>query len=795
MKFTPLFLRSCLTLLCCAVGLHAVGQQQVKVGGTIRDENGQAIELATVHLEGTAIGTISNLRGHYSLRFESRDTLTLVYSMLGYQTRKRRLVRPRGNLSIDMVLPAVEMQLEGVVISELKRQTGTTHELNAKAGRLMPDASGAGVESLLATQAGVSNNNELSSQYNVRGGSFEENMVYVNGIEVYRPLLIRSAEQEGLSFINPDMVGSIRFSTGGYEAKYGDRISSVLDITYRQPTRTEASASASLLGVSAYVGLAGKKFTWSNGWRYKTNQYLLGTLDTKGEYNPSYIDYQTYLQWTPGRRWEVGMIGNISENRFRFRPEDRYTRFGTLEQMREFKVYFEGGENDLFRTFTGSFHTTFRPSDKHAFTLRASAFHTREQETYDLTGQYWLSDADAQAPVGIGTYMEHARNYLKATVQTLQLSGEHRFEGHTLRWGVEARNERISDRMREWELRDSAGYSMPHTSGGPELFYTLTSRNSIESRRAAAYLQDTYRFRSSLGLFTLTAGLRASYWSWNREWLLSPRASLSLIPAFNDRFTLRLAAGIYYQSPFYKELRDTLQTGGVAAVRLNANIRSPRSIHLVAGGDYHFKALGRNFRFSAEAYYKALSRLIPYTVENVSVNYYGRNLSSGYATGLDMNLFGEFVAGTDSWLSLSLMKTQEKLAGVWMPRPTDQRYRLSLYFNDYFPGSRRWTMSLKATLAGGLPFGPPHAGLEAARFRTPPYRRVDIGMSHHLVDRTNGVRGLGIRSVWIGVDVFNLLNIQNVNSYYWVTDSGGAQFAVPNYLTSRRLNVRLLLEL
>ncbi len=808
-----------LTAILLTACVPAFAQNSVKIGGTVTDDNGNPIELVTIRLEGTAIGTVSNLKGRYSLKFENRDSVTVIFSMLGYQTRKRKLVNPKGNISLNVVLPPMDFELGEVSVTERRRQTGTIQQIETEGNRLMPDASGGSIESVIATQAGVSNNNELSSQYNVRGGSFDENMVYVNGIEIYRPLLIRSGQQEGLSFINPDMVQSVGFSTGGYEAKYGDKMSSVLDITYKKPLQFEANASVSLLGAAAYIGAAGKKLTWTNGIRYKTNRYLLGTLDTKGEYDPRYIDYQTFLNWTPSKRWEAGFIGNVSENRYNFQPEDRYTRFGTLSNVREFKVFFEGQEKDLFQTLFGAAYATFRPNERNSITLQASAFHTREQETYDITGQYWLSELDSgmqragsatagsgagsttdtsdgtQETMGVGTYMEHARNYLTADVQSYSLTGFHRLKNHSLQWNAELKQERIKDRMREWELRDSAGYSISQAAEGPGLFHVLHSRNTTDSQRYNFYLQDTYRFHSTAGLFTLTAGVRGSYWNWNKEFIVSPRASLALIPSFNERFTLRVAAGVYYQAPFYKEFRDTTQVDGTTIVSLNRNIRSQRSLHFVAGGDYNFRVVNRPFRLSMEIYYKALSNLIPYNIDNVRISYYGRNLSKGYAAGIDMKLFGEFVPGTDSWLTFSLMKTEEKINGQWLPRPTDQRYRLSLYFTDYFPGSQKWKMNLKGTLAGGLPFGPPHSGREAAVFRTPPYRRIDIGMSRCIIDRNRQKNPRGIRNLWIGIDLFNLLNISNTNSYYWITDSRNNQFAVPNYLTSRQINLRLLLDL
>lgn len=789
------------------ISIIGLAQQKVKIGGTITDEHGSPIELAIVRLEGTAIGTLSNLKGRYSLTFQSQDSIVIIYSMLGYQTRKRVLVKPKGNISINITLPSAEFELGEVVITEHQRQTGTVQRIDAGAGKLMPDASGGNIEAIIATQAGVSSSNELSSQYNVRGGSFDENMVYVNGIEVYRPLLIRSGQQEGLSFINPDMVESIGFSTGGYEARFGDKMSSVLDITYKKPKQTEGTVNVSLLGASAYLGLKTKNVTWTNGIRYKTNSYLLGTLETKGEYDPNFIDYQTYLNWTISPRWELELMGNFSQNKYNFYPEDRYTRFGTLSAVREFKVYFGGQEKDLFRTFFGAGSITYHINELNRLTLQASAFSTKEQETYDITGQYWLSDLDTpndngstaeSETIGVGTYMEHARNYLDANVQTYTLTGNHRIKQNNIRWGIEVKREHIKEKLREWEMRDSAGYSMPHVPDGPELIYTLSSQNKINTSRFSFYAQDTYKFQSAAGLFTLTAGVRGSYWNWNKEFIISPRASIALIPAFNERFTFRGAAGVYYQAPFYKEFRDTTTIEGNTYVSLNKDIKSQRSLHFVLGSDYNFRIANRPFRFTTEVYYKALSNLVPYNIDNVRISYYGYNASKGYATGIDMKLFGEFVPGTDSWLTLSLMKTEEEINGRWLPRPTDQRYNLSLYFTDYFPGSRKWTMNLKGSLAGGLPFGPPHGGREESVFRTSPYKRVDIGMSRILLDNTDGNRTSGfgrhLRSIWLGVDVLNLLDISNVNSYFWVTDTGNNQFAVPNYLTRRQINVRVLVE-
>lgn len=790
-------------------GLPALAQNNITISGMVTDENGAPIELATVHIEKQLVGTITNLKGEYSISARSEDSVVVVFSMIGYNTRKRVLRNPQGKVRLNVVLPNTGYELGEVTITESKRQTTSVQQLHIDNAKLMPDASGGGIEAFIATQAGVSSNNELSSQYNVRGGSFDENIVYVNGIEVYRPLLIRSGQQEGLSFINPDMVESVGFSAGGFEAKYGDKMASVLDITYKKPQKFEASAAMSLLGASGYVGFSTKHFSMTNGIRYKTSRYLLGTLDVKGEYDPNYIDYQTYMNWHPSKRFKIGFIGNFSQNSYNFIPSDRTTKFGTMETAKEFKVYFDGAERDLFRTFFGSIEAKYKINDLNSISFLTSAFRTNEQETYDIQGQYWLSDLDETdesqettvndgSTSGIGTYLEHARNYLTANVQSYSLIGKHNIKSNEILWGLELKHEAIDEKMREWEMRDSAGYSLPHLPDRVSVIYNLNSKHSISSNRFSFYVQDTYKMNSGIGLFTFNAGVRGSYWGFNREFIFSPRVSIGFIPKFNEDFTFRLASGVYYQAPFYKEFRDTTTINGNTEVELNRDIKSQRSIHFVLAADYKFRAMNRPFKFTAEVYYKKLDNLIPYNVDNVRISYYGKNMAKGYATGIDFKLFGEFVKGTDSWITFSLMKTEECINGKWIPRPTDQRYNISLYFTDYFTRNDRWKLSLKGSLADGLPFGPPHAGREKAVYRTPAYKRVDIGMSYRLLDNEDGQNNRRFarpfRNIWLGIDCFNLLGINNVNSYYWVTDVYDNQFAVPNYLTSRQINVRLLFE-
>ena len=792
------FLTYILYVWLCLLALPVGAQQRCHLRGTVVDDKGAPIELATVRVEGQAAGSMTNLKGEYAFSFTSGDTVVVVFSLVGYETRKRTLLSPRDSMKLDVVLPPLGYALEKATVTGQRVQTGTMQKLTPDGSKQMPSTTGNAVEELIATQAGVSTHNELSSQYNVRGGSFDENCVYLNGIEVYRPMLVRSGQQEGLSIINSDMVESIGFSSGGFAARYGDRMSSVLDITYKKPERFEASVAASMLGASAYVGWGNEKFSVMNSVRYKTTRYLLGSLETSGEYRPTFLDYQTVWSWRPSQRWEFGFIGNISDNHYNFEPEDRETNFGTMNDAKSFKVYFDGQEKDYFRTYFGALSLTRHFSRTTSLTLSASAFASREQEAYDIQGEYWLNEATSQEQLGVGTYLEHARNRLQARMADFGLKFKTRLTAHTLEAGFDWKLERIRENSREWEMRDSMGYSLPHDPDRLMLIYSLRSQDEMSSNRFEAYVQDTWRMKSQTGLFTLNYGLRLSHWDWNGETLVSPRASLGFLPAFNENLTFRLATGVYYQAPFYKELKDTTTVAGVTTVRLNKNIKAQRSIHFVLGGDYNFRMLNRPFRFTTEVYYKAMSNLIPYNVDNVRLVYYGENLSRGYATDINLKLFGEFVPGADSWITFSLMTTKEKLGGRWLPRPTDQRYNFSLYFTDFFPGTTRWRMTLKAAFADGLPFGPPHSGREAQTFRAPAYKRVDIGMSYRLLNNEDRhiTRGVGrwLRNVWLGVDAFNVLGINNVNSYYWVTDITNTQYAVPNYLTGRQINVRFSVD-
>lgn len=783
-------------IICLLVTVTA-SAQTFTLQGRVTDENNDPIEFASVSCLKQGKMTMTSLKGEYSMQLHSADSVVIKFSMIGYKAKTRILRRPRGKQTLQIVLHSDENQLGEVTVTGKKIETGQMEDISKDHLKSLPSASGNAVEELIQSQAGVSTHSELSSQYNVRGGSFDENSVYIDNVEIYRPFLVRSGQQEGISVINPDMVEKISFSTGGYEARYGDKMSSALNIKYRKPKKFEATASASMLGASAFIGVSNKKVSWSNGFRYKTTKHLLGSMDTKGEYSPTFIDYQTYLTYTPNKRWEIKLLGNISDNHYNFTPEDRETKFGTMENVKAFQVYFDGQEKDVFRTFFGAVGITRNFGEKTSLSLIASAFNTREQEKYDIQGQYWLTQTETSENLGVGTYFQHARNYLKAHVESAKLLFKTKYKKHDIEGAFTFKKEKITENSVEYEMRDSSNYSIPHTGKDLYMIYSMRAKNVLDANRIEAYVQDAFRFTSNneKTLYTLNYGVRLSHWGYTKETIVSPRVSLGIIPAFNENITMRFATGLYYQAPFFKELRDTTTQNGITYASLNSKAKSQRSIHFIAGFDYRFRMNNRSFKFTAEAYYKALGNLVPYSVNNVKVVYYGSNESSGHAAGIDLKLYGEFVPGTDSWLSLSLMNTSMKLNGKSIPLPTDQRYAINMFFTDYFPGTDRWKMSLKLALADGLPFSAPHQELESNVFRAPAYKRADIGLSYRLLNNEGKQRKhIQLRNVWLGAECLNLFGINNVNSYYWITDVTGGQYAVPNYLTGRQINFRVTVD-
>ncbi|MCQ2310333.1 MAG: TonB-dependent receptor [Paludibacteraceae bacterium] len=812
-------------LLLITCSLYA---RTARVYGYVLDEQNVGIELANVYVETTTNGTATNKNGYYSLLVDMSDTVTISYSMIGYTTIRQQLFTAQDVINVNVVLPADAELLQEVEIKGIKKQTDMMDHTSAEVVRLMPDATGGSIESLLITFAGVSQNNELSTQYNVRGGSFDENSVYVNGIEVHRPLLIRSGQQEGLSFVNPYMVESVDFSAGGFGAQFGDKMSSVLDIRYKRPTKFESNLSVSLLGANAYVGWGDSTQSYMHGIRYKTSKYMLGALPTKGNYQPNYVDYQTQMTWKipplqrgHGGIWELSFLGNVSYNDYSFRPDSMSESFGGQTGLNK-TIWYEGQEKDHFLTAFASLGTTGKINDEVQIGFNINGFYTREQETYDIRGEYVLSEqsGDGSHPakegeaisqptsysgvLGTGTSHEHARNRLQAGVINFAHTGQWKRDRNTFTWGLSGQVELIQDHISEWEWRDSMGYSMPNRTKSMDLYYTQKGQTTMQSGRIEAYLQDSYKWSTTQGNVILTGGARLNYWTYTNEVLVSPRVSLVWLPGWKRDFSFRLATGLYYQAPFYKELRDTVIQHGVTRVRLNDNIKAQRSVHAVLGVDYYFRAWGRPFKFTAEAYAKYTDRMISYTVENVRVRYSGRNDSRGYTLGLDLKLYGELVPGVDSWVSFSCMRSRMQMLNDpyhrgWFPSPQEQRWALTFFFQDYIPKLPQYKLHLKFIFSEGLPFGYPRN--EELRYldHLPIYKRIDVGASRTFSAATDKfMRKPSAQHVaeWsIYFEVFNLAGWRNVNSYYWVSAANGTQWASPNYLTGRMFNLRFSIDL
>ena len=816
---------------------------QVRLYGYVLDTDNRGIELANVYIEGTTVGTTTNQNGYYDITVEMGDTIVMVYSMIGYETIRQQLYTRNDVLGVNVVLPTNEEMLSEVTVRGIQRQTGTMDRTDVSVARLMPDATGGGIESLLITFAGVRQNNEMSSQYNVRGGTFDENSVYVNGLEVHRPLLIRSGQQEGLSFVNTDMVENVNFSAGGFDAKYGDKMSSVLDIRYKHPTEFESRLNISLLGASAYVGWGDSTQSQMHGIRYKTSKYMLGALDTKGNYKPNFLDYQTQMTWKVGAKhrqlkgrshselqdaasgysveakdWEIRLMGNFSQNSYEFMPDSAVKNWGGLDAIEQ-KIEHEGKEKDMFRTAFVALSASGKLHPEITVGADLNGFYTHEQETYDIRTAYVLRQKDMNNAehtggdvlndelanpegnknlLGKGEYHEHARNTLQSGIITLAHHGEWERGTNSLKWGVSGQVEMIKDRISEWEWRDSLGYSLPNADKEMELYYAMKGTTHMLNGRVQAYAQNTHHWNTDHGKVYLTAGMRLNWWSFTNEVLPSPRVSIVWMPGWKRDFTFRVATGIYYQAPFYKELRQTLQDeNGVYRIHLNNQLKAQRSYQLVLGSDYYFRAWGRPFKFTAEAYGKWIDRMESYTVDNVRVRYSGMNDSEGYSIGLDMKLMGELVPGADSWISFSTMRSRMRFVDDkhnlgWIPTPQEQRYNLTIYFQDYLPQLPQYKLHLKFIWSEGLPFGYPRKENMRYLGHMSDFKRVDIGASRTFSAKTDKwmKKAKHVDSWSIQFDVFNLVGWNNENSYYWVTAINGLQLPCPNYLTGRMFNLK-----
>ncbi len=678
----------------------------------------------------------------------------------------------------------------------------------------------------------------------MRGGNYDENLVYVNDFEIYRPQLIRAGQQEGLTFPNIDLIRDLSFSSGGFEAKYGDKLSSVLDVRYKRPDSLRASVGMSFLGGSAHIEGSldaekdgYRKIRYLAGARYKTTRYLLGTLDVQGEYIPNFSDIQAYITYDINRDWQLGLMGNYNRSVYRFRPEERSTALGLINFALELFSVFDGQEIDDFTTSLGGVSLTYLPDRaRNPFFLKflASHFRSDENERFDIIGDYSLrqietglgSDdfGEVLAELGTGTQQQFVRNFLNLRVVNLQHKGGIELQqdhddpevssSHFLQWSVKAQNEQIDDLINEWERLDSAGYSLPYDTTEVLLFNVLKARNELNSMRFTSYIQDTYTFRhETKGEFRVSAGLRASYWGLNQEFLISPRAQLLYKPlAGKTDISYRLAGGLYFQPPFYRELRRI--DGSV-----NTGLLAQKSAHLVGGFTLDFymgKSNPKKFRFITEAYYKELWDMVSYDIENVRIRYSGENDAAGYVTGVDLRLNGEFVPGAESWINLSFLRARERLKGVQhlvreigdeegqpvddVPRPTDQFMTLSMFFQDYLPKSESFRMHLNLTVGTGLPFGlQGNNRIYRNTYRFSPYHRVDIGFSLQLWDQERRAKKPNhflrwTRASWLSLEVFNLMQVQNQAGNTWIKTIFNQQYAIPNYLTSRRINLRLRMD-
>ena len=807
-------------LLTFTLLLSVLGYGQT-ISGLITDEENNILSAVNISVLGKSIGVISEADGLYSLTIPANRSVVIGYSFIGYHIEKIRIpmLKKGQTYTLNIQLQSSSTLLDDVIVTDQKSRKKSFSRIKPKHVSVLPGNSG-GIEAILKTLPGVSSANELSSQYSVRGGNFDENLVYVNGIEVYRPFLVRSGQQEGLSFVNTDMVGSIQFSAGGFEAKYGDKMSSVLDITYKRPRETAASLQLSMLGGSGHIEGTNKngRLSYLIGARHKTSKYLFNAMDTKADYTPKFSDLQAFINYELNTDWQISFLGNISKNEYTMIPENRDTDFGTINEALKLRIYFEGQEVDKYETYFGALSTTYQPSTELNLQFTTSAFQTFEQENFDILGEYWLyqlennlgSDefGDVAFDRGVGKYINHARNSLNARVLNFSHKGNYNKEAIKVDWGFRMQKEEIEDKISEWNLIDSAFFNFPHPEdsiGNPTsnpnqqivMSELLKTQINLSSFRNSGYMQVS----KDIGNLTINAGTRGSYWTYNEELLMSPRASLAYVPIWEKDVVFRAASGIYYQSPFYKELRTPEGT-------LNSNIKAQKSTHYVLAADYLFYKWGRPFKWITEVYYKDLENLIPYKVDNVRIQYLANDLSNGYATGIDIKVNGEFVPGVESWASLSVMKTAEDIVGDtkidangntveagFIPRPTDQRVNFSMFFQDYIPGKPKYKMHLNLIYGTGLPFGPPNGEKYQDVLRIPNYRRVDIGFSAVLksADRKSKLKWLNtFNSIWVSAEVFNLLDINNTVSYLWVADVSGREYAVPNYLTARQLNAKLI---
>jgi hypothetical protein len=784
-------------------------QQPGIVKGFITDENSDPLSGAIVIDLSMGKGIIAGSDGGFKLSVAPDKQISLEISFIGYLKDTLHVVLDPGE-TIEVTLqlkPSPEL-LGEVVVKSWYDRAEALQQINLKSVSHIPLPSGS-IESILTTM-GASSRNEMSSQYSVRGGNYDENLIYVNDIEIYRPMLVKVGQQEGLSFINSDMVSSVQFAAGGFDARYGDKMSSVLDISYKRPTSFAGSASAGLLGGSAYIeGSAGNsKFTHITGIRYKANQYLLRTMQTKGDYKPSFFDLQTFLTYDAGRNFEISFLGNMARNSYLVIPQSRQTSFGTYQQTMSFTVYYEGREKDRFGTLLGALTFDYHPSEKLSLKLAVSGFNTSEAITYDILGQYRIdlldntpgseTAGDSILNLGYGGNLIHARNYLNANILNIPHKGSYHWNHNNFNWGITSQMERFADKIREWEMIDSAGYSIPYSDREIILFNSTIARNRLTAYRFTGYLNDISSFSAGSSEILLNAGIRFNYLGTNQQLVISPRVGIYLIPSWENKVSFHASVGWYHQPPFYKEMSDP-------EGELNTHIKAQQSVHFVVGTVWDFIMYERPFRFTTEAYYKKLDHLIPYIIDDVDIQYLPQYTAHGYATGIEFKINGEFVKDAESWATLSFLQTREDRyndAYGKYPRPTDQLVNFGLFFQDYFPNNPSYRVHLNVYYGSRLPYNSTDYDKPEEYYHLKAYRRIDIGLSKSVItDRYGNRRSFKnlIKDLWFSAEVFNLFGFNNQASYQWVRTISNQEglpnmFAVPNYLTGRLLNLKLTIK-
>ena len=814
-----------------------VRAQNCIISGYVKDTEGIPIEKATVAVkENQQLTTTTNEKGFYSLSIECETQFSIVYydinhSLVTYTVK----ANPNENLSFSPVLK-FKNQLVDVEVTDFKSRAEEVLRLDPKVYSQLPSPTG-NLEDIIKTQIGVSSNNELSSGYSVRGGNFDENLVYVNDIEVYRPFLVRSGQQEGLSFANPNMVQNINFSAGGFESKYGDKLSSVLDITYRKPREFAGSASASLLGGNVQAeGVSNNRLVaWNIGARYRSNIYLLNSLDTKGEYRPTSMDFQTFLTFDVNPKLKLEFLGHLANNKYLVIPANRQTDFGTVNNALRFTVYFDGQELMQYATFMSGLSTTYRPNSKTKLKFITSAYSATEQEVYTIQGQYFIDqlEADLGKPNfgqvaynrGIGTFLNNGRNYLTAQVFNFEHKGTRILNQNSeFLWGARQQFETINDKLSEWRTVDSAGFAVPYSPTQIDLLDVYKTKIVLQSGRTQGYLQyNLSKLLKDSSNFKLTTGIRANYWTVNNETVISPRISLAYKPNWKSDWLFKLSGGFYYQPPFYRELRNIDGT-------INRNLKAQQSIHYMLSSDYIFKMWNRPFKLIMAGYYKELIHVVPYEVDNVRIRYFANNNTKAYVMGADVRINGEFVKGVESWATIGFLRAyeyskdnihylyynkdgqqiirgytfdqvkvdSEKVDPGYIPRPTDQLVTFGLFFQDYLPRYPAFKFNLNLQFGSGLPFGPPTHQRWQQVLRMPPYRRVDAGFAYNILKENRIQKSKNmfnhLKDLWVFVEIFNFLQMQNSVSYTWVQDVTGNRYAIPNYLTNRQINLRVQIK-